>query len=288
MCRRARFGSRRVILNSGLRQHAVPEVGAEELGGVELDALVEEVGELSLQAEEGQAGDVAGFELDEDVDIAVRAEVLAQDRAEEGEAADVVPATEGLEAAAGDVDSGFHGGGRPGAYPTGGSLEAPADEPELYTCRGVDRAPIPVHRRLRRVGRGSARDRSERVLVRRSRWSEQRTKQEETMNKPRWTGEEREYDESLRQTDETTNPHTGRAHGRPAPGREQGRRDKFIHVHGDEDGDPDTSEDRYLADQGLSPISVDSEPPTTSTTSSPRTTSTTSSHRTTSTTDPER
>ena len=108
------------------------------------------------------------------------------------------------------------------------------------------------------------------------------------MDKPRWTGGEREYDESLGQTDVSTNPHTGRAHGKPKPGREEERRNKFIHVHGDEDGDPDTSEHQFIADQGLSPISVDSEPPTTSTTSSPRTTSTTSSRRTTSTTDPDR
>ena len=53
------------------------------MGRVQIDAVTEQAREFGLEVEEGQAGDVAGFELDQHVHVAVRTEVVPQDRAEE-------------------------------------------------------------------------------------------------------------------------------------------------------------------------------------------------------------
>jgi hypothetical protein len=52
----------------------------------------------------------------------------------------------------------------------------------------------------------------------------------------------------------------------PAGSREERRLSQFIDAHADEDGDPATSEQTYRDRQAGSSASVDSTPPTSSTT----------------------
>jgi len=51
---------------------------------VEIYLAPEEVRELALQAEEPQTRDVTLLELDQDVHVTLRPEVLAEDRPEQG------------------------------------------------------------------------------------------------------------------------------------------------------------------------------------------------------------
>jgi hypothetical protein len=89
------------------------------------------------------------------------------------------------------------------------------------------------------------------------------------------TGEEAELQRSLKDADEKAGD---RIADRPysSDPRER-RRGRFIDLYGDEDGDPQTSEATYRRDHG--DMSIDSTPPTTSTSSTAPTTSTTSAPR---------
>jgi hypothetical protein len=61
---------------------------------VEVDLAIEQSREVGLVVDEGEARRMAGLVLDEDVEVAVGPEVVAQDGAEQGEAADVALAAE--------------------------------------------------------------------------------------------------------------------------------------------------------------------------------------------------
>jgi hypothetical protein len=67
-------------------------VAAEVLDGAQFDVAAEGVLELQLHLGQVQeAGSTLRMELDEEVHVAGRAEVVAQDRAEQGESAYAVP-----------------------------------------------------------------------------------------------------------------------------------------------------------------------------------------------------
>lgn len=88
-----------------LGEDLVSEVSAEEARGVQVDGSAEDGGEFVLHGEEREAGGGAGLELDEDVDVAVGAEVIAEHGAEESEAPDAVAAAEVGEGLARDGDT---------------------------------------------------------------------------------------------------------------------------------------------------------------------------------------
>ena len=73
----------------------MPEVRAEVLGRSELDRSSEGVLEFELHlGQVQQAGGGSGVELDQEIDVTVRTEVVAQGRAEQCEASDAVAASE--------------------------------------------------------------------------------------------------------------------------------------------------------------------------------------------------
>lgn len=73
--------------------------------GAEVDFVAEEVGEVVLDVEDLPPWSVSRFELDQHVDVAVRAEIVAQHGTEEGQPSDVVPTAERRERSGIDVDS---------------------------------------------------------------------------------------------------------------------------------------------------------------------------------------
>src|SRR6266508_377622 len=76
----------------GLAQHLVPNEWMQGLRHVEIHLAPQEAGELLLDLRQGEVRiSVLGLELDEHVDVAVGSEVVAEDRAEQGQPADVVP-----------------------------------------------------------------------------------------------------------------------------------------------------------------------------------------------------
>ena len=64
--------------------------------------------ELALDADEVEAGNVAGLKLHEHVDVAVRAEIVSQDRAEQRESGDVVSPAKDRDGIAIDGEVGAH------------------------------------------------------------------------------------------------------------------------------------------------------------------------------------
>jgi hypothetical protein len=92
---RNRFRSSGCIERPSGGSDVVAEVGAEVFRCAQLDLAAEGVFEFQLNlGEVEQAGGVSGLELDQDADIAVRAEVRAKRRAVQGEAADAVSGSE--------------------------------------------------------------------------------------------------------------------------------------------------------------------------------------------------
>jgi hypothetical protein len=61
---------------------------------VQVDLATHERRELVLQAHQRESWNVPRLELDEDVDVAVRAEVVPENRAKESESPDMMAATE--------------------------------------------------------------------------------------------------------------------------------------------------------------------------------------------------
>src|SRR5512136_241818 len=97
------------ILVLGLSHDAVAEVSAQRAGRVQVHAAPENGRELLLQVEEGKTRDVAGLELDQDVYVALRPEVVAQDGAEECQAPDMMAPAKVGDAILVDGDAGSHG-----------------------------------------------------------------------------------------------------------------------------------------------------------------------------------
>ncbi len=75
-------------------EHALTKGSAEKSWCVEIDAPAENTGELIFEIEQFPPRGAAILELNQDVYIAVGPEVLSQDGAEEGEAADMVSPAE--------------------------------------------------------------------------------------------------------------------------------------------------------------------------------------------------
>jgi len=71
---------------------------------MQVDLPTQEGREVVLEVHQRETGNVPGLELDEHVDVAVRSEVVAENRAKEGESPDVVAATEIGQALAIDRD----------------------------------------------------------------------------------------------------------------------------------------------------------------------------------------
>src|SRR6266496_348699 len=90
MCPTYSRSSRR-ILYLGLREHAVANPVVEELGGHQVHLPSEKRGEFRLNRDDLPTGNVFLLELVQHIDVAVRAEIISQDRAEERELANVVP-----------------------------------------------------------------------------------------------------------------------------------------------------------------------------------------------------
>ena len=80
------------ILHHGLRDHVFPEVPAEIVRRAHVDTpAAHHRGELTFHRRQTQqSGYVAGFELNQHVDIACRAEVVPHHRPEQGETANAV------------------------------------------------------------------------------------------------------------------------------------------------------------------------------------------------------
>src|SRR2546428_78390 len=106
-CRRTR-SSCCDILDLGLAHDAVPEVAAQGARRVQIDLAPEDCGELILDIDEREARDVTGLELDEYVDVAAWAEVVAEHGAEERQLADVMPLAELSDSPTVDGDSRRH------------------------------------------------------------------------------------------------------------------------------------------------------------------------------------
>jgi hypothetical protein len=65
-------------------EHASADVPTERRRGLEVDVASDQVGEVLLEAAEGEVAHAgAGLELDQHVDIALGVEVVSQDRAED-------------------------------------------------------------------------------------------------------------------------------------------------------------------------------------------------------------
>src|SRR5690349_960459 len=109
MCASESLASCRDILNFGLAQGFIAEVVAQEPRCVQVDAASENPRELILHGEEGETRRAPREELDEHVDIAVRPEIVAQDRSEERELPDAVTAAESSDFLAVDRDPRGHG-----------------------------------------------------------------------------------------------------------------------------------------------------------------------------------
>jgi len=91
MCRSRTKLSWRDILNLGVGERAVAEVSAQKARSVKINPATEDLRQLFLHREEIEARHVTGFELDDHVHVAVWPKIVAKDRAEEREPADVMP-----------------------------------------------------------------------------------------------------------------------------------------------------------------------------------------------------
>ena len=79
------------ILYLRLGPNLLPEIGAEKRWRIQVDRPSEDRRELVLHGKEGQPRNMSGLEFDQHVDVALRAKIIAQDRAEECEPCDMMP-----------------------------------------------------------------------------------------------------------------------------------------------------------------------------------------------------
>jgi len=91
MCRSRTALSWRDILNLGVGERSIAEVGAQKPCGVKINPAAEDCRQLFLHREEIEAWGVTGLELDDHVHVAVWPEIVTEYRAEESEPADVMP-----------------------------------------------------------------------------------------------------------------------------------------------------------------------------------------------------
>src|ERR1700693_1202407 len=94
MWRMGTVSSRLDIHLLGLSQDLVAEVLAQRVHGVQVDPPAQDLRQLILHAREREARRTTRLKLDQHVNVAIRREVVAQDRTEEGEPANVVTAAE--------------------------------------------------------------------------------------------------------------------------------------------------------------------------------------------------
>jgi len=95
------------IVDLGLFNHLLTEAAAQNVGSAQIDLLPTEQGrKLLFQIEETEeSGHVPWFELDQDIDVAFRIEVVPQYRAEKRKLTDAVAATERANGASGGWDT---------------------------------------------------------------------------------------------------------------------------------------------------------------------------------------
>ena len=107
---------------------------------VQVDVASEETAELALQINElKEANPGIGGELDEHVDVALGAEVLTQDGAEEGQATNAAAPTEGGQSLCVDIDLQAH------AAPPLRSESCDFWATALYVSSGLVPATAPLH-----------------------------------------------------------------------------------------------------------------------------------------------
>jgi hypothetical protein len=63
-------------------------------GGAKVDLPACQTRKLVFHGHYGETRDMARFEFDQDIDVAVRTEIVPEDRAEKGEFYDMVPSAE--------------------------------------------------------------------------------------------------------------------------------------------------------------------------------------------------
>src|SRR5882724_2115060 len=83
MCRSPMASSCCVIQYLGLFQDGIPEIPAEKLRGIEVYLPSDDVGQLHFHVKKCQTWHMAWLKLDEDINVTIRAEIIAQDRAEQ-------------------------------------------------------------------------------------------------------------------------------------------------------------------------------------------------------------
>jgi hypothetical protein len=82
----------RDILNLGFGQRSIAEVSAQKGRRVEINLPAKNFGEFALKAEKLQARHECGIEFDEHIHVAAWPEVVTQDRSEQRQLPDVMPA----------------------------------------------------------------------------------------------------------------------------------------------------------------------------------------------------
>src|SRR5579885_3179981 len=82
----------RDILNLGFCQRSIAEVSAQKGRRVEIHFPAKNFGEFALETEKLQARYESGIEFDEHIHVAAWLEVVTQDRSEQRQLADVMPA----------------------------------------------------------------------------------------------------------------------------------------------------------------------------------------------------
>lgn len=108
MCRTRTSSPWTGILNRGVGQDVVAEEAAQGSWRVQIDLAPEHRGQLVLQLEERESRSLPGLELDEDVDVALRPEVLAENGPEQRELADRVALAEVRDPSLVDAKAGVH------------------------------------------------------------------------------------------------------------------------------------------------------------------------------------
>jgi hypothetical protein len=85
-------------LNLGISEDLVAEVAAQKSGRIEINSSAKNGRQFVLHSEEVQAGNVSGLEFHDHIYVAVRLKIIAQDRTEKREPADVMTAAKGTNA----------------------------------------------------------------------------------------------------------------------------------------------------------------------------------------------
>ena len=107
-----RWASRTTSSGGGIQQartcgHGIPDVAAQVAGRAEIDFPAEQLGQLEFKTgQQEQTRDPSGLELDEEVDVAIWAQLATKRRAEEAQPANAVSLTERLEHRIVDGDTG--------------------------------------------------------------------------------------------------------------------------------------------------------------------------------------